>query len=643
MINMPDKNEFLKKYYAEITTLIVFAIYILTTAPSVMEIDAGELATVQATLGIAHPTGYPLFTVLGYILLRIPLPFTTIYRANFLAALFCSLGIWLFVKSVKFLLENNVLPAGKVVQSKKKNLKTSSPGSQNEEQPFAILAAVCAGFTLAFNKTIWMQSTSVEVYSLQIFLIGLIIYTVLKTYYKKEEKSYNWIWFGLALALGFSNHMTTLLLLPFAAIFFFMKEKFCRSSVIKIFFSLAAFIPIIILFYSYLPLRASTNPILNWGNPVNFENFFRHVTGKQYQVWLFASVDAAKEHLGQFLQGFPSEFGYAGFVIGLIGIFYSFKTARKIFYPLIITFLFAVLYTINYDIHDLDSYFSTAYIIFSIFIAFGFVRLCLISIRKFRRMDFIILISLVLSLFPLALNYTDVDESKVYTYEDYTKAVLNSANKNAIIFSYQWDYFVSASYYFQYVENVRKDITVMDKELLRRSWYYRQQEKNHPDVMENLQPEISNFLNAVKPFERGENFNSGIIEKCYRTFMTDLVAKNIDKRNFYIGPELVQNEMQRGEFSLPQGYQIIPDLLLFQVVRGNEYVPSKDPDFIIRFPKRRDHYIDFIANITASMLTYRAMYELQYNKIDRARIYIDKVKKDFPEFQIPQQVENRIR
>jgi hypothetical protein len=202
---------------------------------------------------------------------------------------------------------------------------------------------------------------------------------------------------------------------------------------------------------------------------------------------------------------------------------------------------------------------------------------------------------------------------------------------------------VSASYYFQYVENYRKDISVIDKELLRRSWYYNQLRRNHPDVMAGLTPEVSDFLEAVKPFEKDEDFDSGTIEKCYRAFMTNLVAKSIDKRNVYIGPELVQNEMQRGEFALPQGYQLVPDVLLFKVVKGNEYVPANDPNFAIRFPKRKDHYINFIENMIASMLTYRAMYEIQFDKIDRARVYINKVKKDFPEFQIPIEVANRIK
>jgi len=193
------------------------------------------------------------------------------------------------------------------------------------------------------------------------------------------------------------------------------------------------------------------------------------------------------------------------------------------------------------------------------------------------------------------------------------------------------------------VENYRNDVTVIDKELLRRSWYYNQLKRNHPDVIKNLDKDISNFLNAVKPFERSEIFDSNLIEKYYRAIMTNLISENIEKRNYYIGFELVQNEMNRGEFTLPEGYHIVPHLFLFKVVKGNEYVPAPDPNFTIRFPNNRNKYIDFIENAVATMLTYRATYELQFNKMDRAKIYINKVKKDFPNYQIPYDIENRIK
>jgi hypothetical protein len=50
---------------ALVVSVFAFLVYLKTLAPSVTFIDSGELAAVACTLGIAHPTGYPLFTLLG--------------------------------------------------------------------------------------------------------------------------------------------------------------------------------------------------------------------------------------------------------------------------------------------------------------------------------------------------------------------------------------------------------------------------------------------------------------------------------------------------------------------------------------------------------------------------------------------------
>ena len=635
---------FIKKNATLLTSLFVFAVYLFTLAPSIVEIDSGELATVQIILGIAHPTGYPLFTLIGHLLLNLSLPFTKIYQANLLAAIWCAAGIFFFIKSAQIILQNSNQVKTSSGKTKSKKKPTNDLIVSESEKNFTIaLSSILSGIVLAFSKTYWMQSTSVEVYSLQVFLLNLIVFAVLKAYFSDLASIKKWILVAIFLALGFSNHMTTLLIFPFIAILFFMKEKFNVGSIKIILKMLVVFIPILIALYAYLPLRAAANPLLNWGNPINFENLFRHVSGKQYQVWLFASFEAAEKQLAYFLNNFPGEFGYIGLIIGLVGLVYSFKVYRKIFFTLIVTFLFAVLYSINYEIVDIDSYFLTAYVMFSFFIAFGFYRIFFLLKQKLVKNYFAVSIVVILSLIPLVLNFEETNQRDVYTFEDYTKAILQSTESNSIIFSYQWDYFISASYYFQFVEHFRPDVTVIDKELMRRSWYYNQLKHNHPDVIKNLRGEISSFLTALQPFEQGRNFNPETIEKYYRTLMTKLVSENIEKRNYYIGLELFQNEMQRGEFSLPEGYQLVPHLILFKVAKGTEYVPAPDPNFTIRFPEHRNKYIDFIENAVGGMLTYRAAYELQFNKPERAKIYIDKVKRDFPNYQIPYNIESRIK
>ncbi len=645
--------EFLKKYYFMLTGLFVFIIYLTTLAPTVVKIDSGELSTVQSTLGIAHPTGYPLFTITGYLFSLIPLPFRDIFKLNLLASIWCAAGVSIFVYTVKYILDNiNFFRAAKKVEVKSKKKKKSKEIAALV-QTFSIpesrkyLASIAAGLILAFSKTFWMQSTSVEVYSLHILMLSLIILFLIKGFVEEDTSkkiSKNWILFSIFLALGFSNHMTTLLILPGIAYLFFIKYGFNKNSFTKIGFMLLVFFPVLILLYSYLPVRASQNPLLNWGNPIDLERIYRHISGKQYQVWLFSSTESAKKQLAYFFNNLPLEFSVNLF-IAFIGLIYSFISARKLGIFISILFVSTVLYSINYDIADIDSYFLLAYFAIGFFSVFGILKL--LSVLKIKNSynisaGMIFLFILV----HFLITYKDVNESTTFIYEDYTKEILNNVPKNSIVFSYQWDYFVSATYYFQLVENYRKDVTVIDKELLRRSWYYNQIERDHPGILKGIKSEKDLFINALMPFERDEKekINANLLESLYRRIMTNLVSTNIDKHSYYIGPELFENEMRRGEFNLPEGYSLVPDGFLFRVVTNTkDYVPAAPPDFKIRVAERKDNYSENMINLfICPMLVRRAMYELQFDKVDKAKLYIEKIKIDFPEYKIPEDIKQAL-
>lgn len=655
-----------RKYYPYITGLVVFIIYLFTLAPSVVEIDAGELATVICTLGIAHPTGYPLFSILGYIFTHIPLPVSQIYKANLFAAFNCSAAVVVFIFIIKTILNS---PAVFATQPKMAEIKGSRKNKKNDVKASAniniqafpddvkMLAGIFGGLILAFNQTFWSQSNAVEVYSLHTFLIMLVILALVKAFMQPTDAAVvwykdKWIIFSVFLALGFSNHMTTLFILPGVAYFYFLRNKLNKNSIRKIGLMLLVFFPVLIILYSYLPLRASANPIMNWGKTTDWEHIIRHISGKQYQVWLFSSFDSASKQFSKFIDllfgnfsGNAIEFGEYNIVLVIIiaGIIAAYKYAKRFWGFVVITFLFTVAYAINYDIVDIESYFLLAFIMLAFFSVFGI--LWLFNILKSTKLPYLIPAS-VIGLFIViecVINFKENDLHDVYVFEDYTKELLNSTDPNSVILSYQWDFFVSAAYYFQNVESFRKDVTVIDKELLRRSWYFNQLETNHPGIIKRIQPDVDIFLKALTPFERSENFDSQLLETYYQKILAGLIQTNIDQKSVYIGPELVENEMQNGGFALPAGYTLVPDLFLFKVVKQNSaYVPLKNADINIRLPHRITKYTTQIEQMCSTMLVRRALYELSFSKPARAKMYADIVRKNFPDYSIPEQLSKAI-
>lgn len=631
----------IKKYSSYLVSVVAFIIYMLTIAPSVIQIDAGELATVQIVGGIAHPTGYPLFTIVGYLFSLLPLPITKIFQMNLLAAIYSATAAGIISASTKLVLSNidsfRTISVEKKTKKKKRELENKVSGSIILSDEVIIFTSAFTGLIAALNKTFWFQSTSVEVYSLHLFLISAIIYFLLRAYIEKDEKIIlkRWLLFAFVLALGFSNHMTTLLILPGTAYLFFTKFSFKKESFSKILKMLAVFFPALILFYAYLPIRAAQNPLLNWGNPITFERILNHISGKQYQVWLFSSFDSAKKQFNYFISSLPVEYSLL-LIVAVVGLFYSYKHAKKYFLFTFISFAFGVLYSINYDINDIDAYFLLSYIMLAFFASFGIAFL--FKLNEAKKNGTIISSALILVVIVLhsVLIYPKVNQRGNYAYENYTKSILKTSEKNSLIFTYQWDYFISAAYYFQFVEKFREDVMVVDKELLRRSWYYNQLSASYPEVMDRIKIESDLFLQFVAPFERDESYNQNSLEQSYRAVMTNLIAASLTDRTVYIGPELIDNELKEGFFSLPKGYTVIPDIIFFKVVKeGSDYLPASDPDFKIRFPKVKDKYAENMSNFICTMLLRRAMYELQYDKVKRAQVYVNKVRNDFPDYPIP--------
>ncbi|HOV15851.1 MAG TPA: DUF2723 domain-containing protein, partial [Spirochaetota bacterium] len=337
-------------------------------------IDSGELATVCCTLGIAHPTGYPLFTLIGHIFSKLSLFNSEIYTLNLMCALFCSIGLFFFYKFAYTFYSDYIFFEN---QKNKKSIKSNE--LENEIKFIAVLSSV---LSLGLSKNYWLQSTSVEVYPLHILIeivaLFLFMINIKKPIYDSQgllkDNIKGWIVLSFILGLGFTNHMSIIYLIPAFAFLFFYEYRFCKDSFKLIGLLIIPFL-LALTIYIYLPIRASSNPILNWGDPSTLEKFKWHVTGKQYSVWIFSSISEMFDQVKYFFKTLPEDFFYLPIIISLIGLKNLFSKNRKYFYFTIILFFTCFLLAINYSIVDIDSYFILTYIIVSLWIGSGILYL----------------------------------------------------------------------------------------------------------------------------------------------------------------------------------------------------------------------------------------------------------------------------
>ena len=369
--------------------------------------------------------------------------------------------------------------------------------------------------------------------------------------------------------------------------------------------------------YLYLPIRAASHPLLNWGNPQTFEKFWWHVTGKQFRVWMFASVDAAQKQFNYFIERVPIEFFYISVVFAAIGFFVLLFSDKKKLGFVLLLLITCVAYSINYDIHDIDSYFLLAFIAIAIFAGFGTLKI-FETVRVFQNKYALIGSVLLFTCIQVWQNWDDVDQSSNYLVEDYAKNILSNLPPHSIILSYQWDYFVSASYYFQHVKNFRPDVIVLDKELFRRSWYLSQLKKMYSQIMRKSLVESDLFLNELYKFEHDLPYDYTAIEGRYTAFLKSIIDHNIDSVNIFVTHEIEPN------YTI--GYNRIPQGFAYKLIKDASYQPAKFPSIQFRNFDGETKYGESIKKFSASVLYQRGLYERQFGKDSLAEFYFSRIR-----------------
>ncbi len=491
--------------WAALAALIVFIAYQTTLCPAVAFTDTGELATVCVTLGIAHPTGYPLFTLLGHLWSMLVPDGAGIGMLNRLASVWTALGV-----GVLFLVFLQILARTFRGDALRPIVRR--------------LAALSAAVSVGLSRTVWSQSTALEVYSLHLLLVSVVLYAFLRALSGADMA--RWLAFAaFALGLAFANHMTTVLLAPGFIMLFFVTIRPWRVAVQRA-LRIVPFFLLGLSLYLFLPIRSAASPVMDWGHPATLERLLWHVSGKQYQVWMFSGVDVMSHQLARYVSGFPGEFHALLFPLLLVGIGTLAVRDRRTGIFLLLLWMATLAYATNYDIFDIESYFLLAIVAVGGALVVGMATVVRWVSRRVPALSGIALMLLVaVPIVPLLANRERVDESRNRVAEDFTLDVLQHLPPNAVIFSSQWDYFVSPAMYLQTVRRVRPDVLLIDKSLLQnRSWYFLHLRKTAPRLMERCAVEADRFLGELDKFEHGRPFNPAVIQLRWDEFLNALAA-----------------------------------------------------------------------------------------------------------------------
>lgn len=590
---------------------VVAAVYGLTAARSLSFIDSGELATVAWTLGIGHPTGYPLFTIIGYIASHAPVPLTPIFKLNLLSSFLGAAGIGLFFLVVRRFLAEARPPVRR-------------QGPQGGDAAVHVAAAFGAA-SLAFSSTWWAVSTSIEVYPLHALFLVLLIGLFGRAFPPRGKPGGGAAahLFAYAVGLSFSNHMSTVYLAPAFLTLYFIRRGGGRES----FVFLAALAPAFLLGFSvnlYLPVRAAQEPMMNWGNPTDLTSIFRHLRGKQYDVWLFSSLETTVRQLSHFLATIGPRFSYVPVALAIWGMVVLFRSGRERFLLILLAFLGCLAFATNYEIEDIESYFLLADVATAMAASAGVLAI-VESARGRARTAVVAAAGLFLGC-QAALTWPQVDQSGLRHVDQYSRQMLGAAEPGAVIISYQWDYFVSASYYLQAVEGYRPDVMVVDKELLRRTWYLDYLRRRYPALLTGLEREIDAFLVELRKFENDLPYDPRVIEGRYVALISGIAGRHYPDRAVYVTADI--------ELDYTRGYRRIPHGLMQRLRREGDPDLWKEVPVTLDPPPRSDPYLDAITMLAARAEYLSAGYQRWRGDAEGARRAAERslaIRPDYPD------------
>jgi len=532
-------------------------------------IDSGELALCAYTLGVPHPTGYPLYVILtapaAHIFSR-PITGVTL-MAGIMTAL-AGLVFFHLAEAVK----HHFFPAADRHH----------------------IITISATFILLLAPVVAAQGVTNEVYGLGLLINLAVIYSVVRMMTSEDRHEITRClilsWYLAGLSLG--NHMSSVQLLPGLGIITLITLRRVFSWKVLTLGLFAFALPLTV--YAVLPIRAAADPapIANWGDVTSWENFLRHVSGWQFQVWMFTG------RLSEIWANFKNFAGivYAQFPVLILplvafGIYAMVRRMRLLLLFLLMVMVVNIWLGINYSIPDIDSYYLLTIASLMLLAFIG-----LFYLNSLIRIKYVLPGIVAIMLVWQGVKVGDENYKGDYTLpEDYALNMGRSAEFGAVVMSEIWDH-QGQAFYLQQAEGIRPDLKFIDKELLRRSWYYTTIKNAYPDLYGKIADLTPPFLDEIRIFERGGEYNPQILESYYQAIINRLLIA--------CGPAYID---QRLTYK-PRGDQYLrPRGLLYKVDTVAIEAPLEQPHLIWR-GRNLNLYTDWRARSHTEMIKTMASY-----------------------------------
>jgi hypothetical protein len=445
---------------ALVVAMIAGAVYTATAARDVVVGDSGEFLAAAARLGVAHPPGYPLLTMLGHAFSWLPIG-PLAFRINFLAVVCGAATVGLVCATA---------------------LRLGAPR----------IAAVVAGFALAFNPLFWEWSLAIEAFPLNNVIASALVYCLVR-WHARPDASKFLVVAALLGGLGASNHLTTVFLVPFVAVVMWHRRASLHLTTLL---ACAGAVVVGLIPYVYIPWAAAREPYVNWGSISSASGLVRHFLRADYGTGRLVAGDGNPGDPFERLVALAASFTVLEGALIVVGFVRLWRDRRWYFVACLLSFSLAGPAFAAYANVDLGNrvalwvlrrFFLLSHVLVAPLVAFGYASVAgaiASRIDTQRRLAEVTLASLALLLIavPAALRYPAIDQHDNHVARLFAEDVLRSLPPGSVLLG-NGDEIAFPVAYLQSVEHQRPDVTFAALELLKGQWYITQLHRRDPALV----------------------------------------------------------------------------------------------------------------------------------------------------------------
>ncbi|XP_054652973.1 transmembrane protein 260 isoform X2 [Dunckerocampus dactyliophorus] len=453
------------------TVAWVLALYVPCVQRTVPGGDSGELITTACELGVAHPPGYPIFTLLSWLAMCLLPTISPAYSVNLMSSVLGALACGTLCMTV---------------------CRLAGPGP----------GAALAGGVFAVSRLSWQWSMVAEVFALNNLFTGLLFLSTASFHLAKNAAERRKVsqWGALCCGLGLCNQHTLLLyvlvVIPWVFLRLYSHRELSLLSLVSMGICfLLGFLP-----YIYLPLSSYMNSARwSWGDQTTMSGLLTHLLRAEYGTFSLAKTNSSANLTTMILaqlDHYLADLSLPVVVLAGIGIFLSARNrmCRSLSWLLTsMLFVYSLFFgwRANLDISRplllgvVERFWIQGDAVLCVLAGLG-CSLTLSGLEHklghaglWKTTGWVLTTALLANM--AHTNYRECDQSKNSVVERFGRELLASFSADAIILT-RGDLPGNSLRYLHYCLHVRPDVQLVDQEMMTYTWYVAKLGHHHPRV-----------------------------------------------------------------------------------------------------------------------------------------------------------------